>query len=293
MNWILRGGKEDLLKGVRTRLRFHIVLGVGMQLLACAVLLMFWTFLYKDMRCSDMGTDKLMGDTYAFLFSPFNAFGVVRWVMTALLGMYALVLLYWLFDTVRNVYVSEKHIAWCQNMLQVLNGSKPDTSVTKGGPRGAFVGALMAVIDLGDRRGQVLNGSRPTTAITERAVAVEELVDGAQFQAKLVSTLLFVWVVSNALAVELLLSWNKIDDTSSLTSHDQFLPFIVGLWTFLQSFFPPDESSIDSEQALRHVTLWCDAGSGQTSLLETVRTGKVSNDGGAGGTSRAFLRYFI
>ena len=289
VNWILRGGKEVLLKGVRTRLRFHVVVGVGMQLLAYAVLLMFWIGLYKDMRCSDSE------DAYIFFFSPFDAYGVSHWVVVGVLGLYAFVLLYWLFDTVRNVYVSKKQAEWCNTMLQVLNGAKKETKDgPKGGPKGAFVGALMAVIDLGDARGQALNGARPTAAITERAVAVEELVDGAQFQAKVTSILLFVWVVTSALAVELLLTWNKIDDTSSIASYDQFFPFTVGLWVFLQSFFPPDESSIDSEQALRHVTMWCDAGHGKTSILETVRTGRLSDapTGQAGGATN-FLRYFV
>ena len=290
VNWILRGGQEALLRGVRTRLRFHVVVGVGMQLLAYAVLLMFWIGLYKDMRCS--GSE----DAYIFFFSAFEAFGIVRWVMVGVLGLYALVLLYWLFDTVRNVYVSKKQADWCNAMLQVLNGAKKEMKDVKGGPKGAFVGALMAVADLGDRRGQALNGRRPTDAITEGAVAVEELVEGAQFQAKVTSILLFVWVVASALAVEFLVAWNKIDDTSSLTSYDQFFPFTVGLWVFLQSFFPPDESSIDSEQALRHVEMWCDARdrNGKTSILETVRTGTLS-DAPQGRTAGAstFLRYFV
>jgi hypothetical protein len=286
VNWILRGAQEAVLKGVRTRLRCHVVLGVGIQLLAYAVLLMFWIFLYEDMQCGDVG------DTYAFFFYPFFAFGIFRWIMIGLLGLYTIVLVYWLFDTIRNVYMNEKYLKWCKNILQVLNGSKQETTVPKGtGPRGAFVGALMAVVELGDSRAQMLHGMKPTTAITRSALAVEELVDGARFQGRLVSSLLFIWIVTNALAVELIFDWNNIDDTSSLTRYDQILPLTVGTWTFLQSFFPSDESFINSEQALRHVTTWCDAGNEQTSILETMRTGKVSVDGD--GRTRAFLRYFV
>jgi hypothetical protein len=282
VNWILRGGQQGLLRGVRTRLRIHSVQAVGMQLLAYAVLLLFWIVLYKDMSCKDMK------ETSAFFYYRLPAFGAFRWIVIGALSLYSLLLLYWLFDTVRSVHVNEKQAKWCQEQLQVMNGSKRQEPASKGsGPRGAFLGALMAVIDLGDARAQVHYGSRPTSAITEGAVAVEELSIAGRLQSRMVSALLFVWVVSNALAVEFLFVWNKIDDTSSLASFDQFFPFCMGVWAFMQSFFPPDDTCIDSEQAQRHVTQWCGAGD---SRHPHVGQGKESS---MGATTGAFLRHFV
>lgn len=287
VNWILQGGKEEHVKGVRRRVRFNIVVGVGMQLLAYALVLMFWLSLYKDMSCSENSTE------YVFFFYRFEAYGVARWIMVALSGIYALVLFYWLIETVRNVYVSQKHAAWCQDMLKVLKGAKQEAHLAKNvGPRGTFAGALTAVIDLGDGRAQEKYGARPTTAVTKRALAVEELIDGARIQTKVVSAVLLVWVVCVALALEFVLRWNKFDDEMSLTTYDQLLPCIVGLWMLMQSVLPVDESSVDPDQAMRHVSAWCDTGNAETALVEAMRT-NGSRGGSSGELTRSFLRHFV